>query len=230
MGNKHIYSNIMTDEYDYSETSGNSYTSNRSERDIWIDFKQGSDSALAYIYRNYVQSVYNYGFQIIRDEDFVQDCIQDLFMDMIKKRNKLGDVQNIKFYLFTAIRRRILRKIKKERGVHIEKLNNHSEETFEIISSPEVIMINNQVDEKKQQLLSMACKRLTEKQREAILLYYYEGFSYKQVAEILGMSKVKSVRVLIYRTIDILQSHLLSVKDQIFILLWILLEVNSIIR
>jgi RNA polymerase sigma-70 factor (ECF subfamily) len=230
VGNKRIYSKIKVEEYNYSEAPDKAHTNNRSERDIWIEFKQGSDSALAYIYRNYVQSVYNYGFQIIRDEDFVQDCIQDLFMDMIKKRDKLGDVQNIKFYLFTAIRRRILRKLKKERRHPIEQLDNQTNEKFEIVSSPEVIMINNQLDEKKQQLLSMACSRLTEKQREAILLYYYEGFSYKQVAEILGMNKVKSVRVLIYRTIDILQSHLLSVKDQIFILVWIFLDVNLFLR
>ncbi len=188
----------------------------QSESEIWMEFKNGSDSALSYIYRRYIQYLYNYGCQLTRDEALVQDCVQELFVDLIRNRKKLSNVHHIKFYLFTSIRRKILRKLIKERRRNEESLEPKMVERFEIVSSPEHKMINEQLDKEQHHLLSLACERLTERQREAILLYYYEGFSYKQVAEILGMSKAKSSRVLIYRAIEVLQSHLLKFKDQLF--------------
>ncbi len=194
---------------------------NCSEREIWINFKEGSDSALSYIYRKYVNHLFNYGCQINSDEELVQDCIQDLFLDIIRNRQNLADVNVIKFYLFTSLRRKVLKKLKIQRNHPTEEIIDQNEVRFEIISSPETIMINEQLTKDKCRLVNFACQKLTEKQREAILLFYYEGFSYKQVAEIMGMGKVKSARILIYRAIDVLQISLIKVKDQLFLLLFL---------
>jgi RNA polymerase sigma factor (sigma-70 family) len=198
---------------------------NCTEREIWTDFKEGSDSALSYIYRKYVNLLFNYGYQITNKDELVQDCIQDLFMDIIRNRQSLADVKSIKFYLITSLRRKIFRKIKQERNHPADDINDQNEARFEIISSPEAIMINEQLTEDKSRLINIACQKLTVKQREAIILFFYEGFSYKQVAEIMAIGKVKSARVLIYRAIDALQSSLIKVKDQLLLL--ILLFSNS---
>jgi len=97
----------------------------------------------------------------------------------------------------------------------MEEINEQNAAGFEIIISPEINMIDQQQSEEKRRILSKAFQKLTEKQREAILLYFYEEFSYKQVAEIMGMGKVKSTRVMIYRAIKVLQSSLIKVKDQL---------------
>jgi len=209
----------------FSKSVDNSNYQSYSEREIWIDFKEGSDSALSYIYRNYANHLFNYGCQINNDEELVRDCIQDLFIDIIRNRKNLANVNVIKFYLFTSLRRKILRKLQKQRNHPTEDINYQNEARFEIISSPEALMINEQLSEEKCRLIDFACQKLTVKQREAVLLYFYEGFSYKQVAEIMGMSKVKSARVTIYRALDILEIALNKVKDQLFLLL--LLFANS---
>ncbi len=188
-----------------------------SEREIWLDFKDGSDSALSYIYRNYANHLFNYGCQINKNEELVRDCIQDLFIDIIRNRKKLANVNAIKFYLFTSLRRKIIRKLVKHRNHPTETINNNNEVQFEVISSPEAIMINEQLTDDKCNILNSACQKLTVKQRESILLYFYEGFSYKQVAEIMGMSKVKSTRILIYRALNVLENVLTKVKDQLFL-------------
>ena len=225
MESKHLNPVLKLPESGFSKPVENTNYQNCSEREIWIDFKEGSDSALSYIYRKYVNQLFNYGCQITREDEQVQDCIQDLFMDIIRNRQRLADVQSIKFYLITSLRRKIFRKIKQERNHSTDEINDQNEARFEIISSPEAIMINEQLTEDKRRLINVASQKLTEKQREAIMLYFYEGFSYKQVAEIMGMGKVKSVRVLIYRAIDALQSSLIKVKDQLLLL--ILLFSNS---
>ncbi|NJN24762.1 MAG: sigma-70 family RNA polymerase sigma factor [Cyclobacteriaceae bacterium] len=214
---------LNTDPYSGTFTTGtetgHAKSSLPSEREIWMEFKHGSDSAFTYIYRQYLQILYNYGRQILNNESLLQDCIQDMFMDIIRNRKNLADVQSIKFYLFTALRHKIFRKLKKEKNTCHNQLDEAMEAGFEIMSSHEAKMINNQLDEDKQRLLNLACDKLTKKQREAILLYYYEGFSYQQIAQIMGMNKVKSVRVLIYRAIDVLHGHLILVKDQLLLFL-----------
>jgi len=119
--------------------------------------------------------------------------------------------------LFTCLRRKILRKLNKQRKHPTEEINYKNEAGFEVICSPESVMIKEQLAKDKCEILNTACQNLTKKQRESILLYFYEGFSYKQVAEVMGMSKVKSARILIYRALNILETTLIKVKDQILI-------------
>ena len=73
----------------------------KDEAGIWNDFLSGDDSALSYIYRCYANSLFNYGKQFA-DTEVVQDCIQDLFYDLIKSRKKLAKGVSIKAYLFRA--------------------------------------------------------------------------------------------------------------------------------
>ncbi|GJM27436.1 MAG: DNA-directed RNA polymerase sigma-70 factor [Cyclobacteriaceae bacterium] len=196
----------------------------RSEREIWIEFKQGSDSALSYIYNKYIDVLFNYGCQINNSEQLVQDCIQDLFMDLIRSRERLADVNSIKYYLFTSLRWRVLKSLKKERKFLSNEFDGTTEKGFDIISSPEDRMINEQLSKEKRRIITLACQKLTKKQRECILLYFYEGFTYKQVAEIMGMGKVRSARVMVYRALDSLQAYLKHAKDQLTILTSLLIS------
>lgn len=215
---KFLNQHLSSHESGFSIPVENSTYKNRSEKEIWIDFKEGSDSALSYIYSNNVNQLFNYGCQINNDEELVCDSIQDLFMDIIRNRKNLADVNVIRFYLFTSLRRKIIKKLKKERSHPTEEIKDQNELRFEITSSPETKMINEQLTEDKCRLINIACQNLTKKQREAILLYFYEGFTYKQLAEIMGMGKVKSARIMIYRTLNVLQSTLSKVKGQLLLL------------
>ena len=54
--------------------------------------------------------------------------------------------------------------------------------------------------------------KLTLRQKEAVLYFYYEGMSYKEIADIMDLQKVKSARKLIYRSIDTLRKDLQAMK------------------
>ena len=53
-------------------------------------------------------------------------------------------------------------------------------------------------------------KELSKRQREAIILFYYEGFTYAQIAVIMGYRNTKQVRKIIYRAIDKLKTNFVS--------------------
>src|SRR5690606_624756 len=73
---------------------------NKTDADIWNAFNKGDELAFNYIYRMYASPMYQFGAQISKDEFILQDCIQNIFIDLRRKRGGLSKVQNIKAYLF----------------------------------------------------------------------------------------------------------------------------------
>jgi hypothetical protein len=55
----------------------------------------------------YYPKLYAYGIKLVPFSDFVRDQIQDLFINIWQNREGLGDVSNLKAYLFTSLRRKL---------------------------------------------------------------------------------------------------------------------------
>ncbi len=178
------------------------------EQLIWENFKKGSQKALTYIFRNYSNFLFNYGFQFTNDRSLVKDCLQDLFLDLIKQRKNLASTTSIKFYLMKSLRNRIIHALTKDQKREAVELANFEENTaFQVTISSEVKMINGQLDDARKKLIENKLNELPPLQREAILLYFYEGLKYSEIAELLGI-RVKSSRALIYRSIESLKAIL----------------------
>src|SRR5262245_24498141 len=76
---------------------------------LWTAFRMGDEKALVSIFDRFTKLLYNYGYKIVREEDVVKDAIQDLFIELWKNRETLGDTTSIKFYLFKSLRRKLIR-------------------------------------------------------------------------------------------------------------------------
>lgn len=167
---------------------------------IWNRFKAGDESSLIYIYRNYYGLLFNYGCQVLSEKETVQDCIQELFIYLIDNKSKLGNVRSIKAYLIVSLRRRLLKSVNKSgRTISIREEDSFAIEFIEN-STPLLSIIAKEKAEQIQNVLN----RLSVQQREIILLYFYEGFSYIEISEVMEI-KVKSARELIYRAIKKIQ-------------------------
>ncbi len=173
-----------------------------SDSQLWNEFLKGSDSALETIYRQYVNVLYNYGRQFSNDTDLVRDAVQELFCDLIQSRERLGTTTSIKFYLLASLRNKLVRKVKQEGK--FSSLNDFGGD-FQIDFASDSDTLRELCLNQSGELLQEAFNKLPVKQREAILLYFYEDVSYEEIAEIMEMTKVKSARALIYRALDSLQ-------------------------
>ncbi|MEN7548011.1 sigma-70 family RNA polymerase sigma factor [Rapidithrix thailandica] len=176
------------------------------EQALWADFKQGDNQAFMTIYTRYCQTLYAYAYQFRPEEAYLKDVIQELFLHLKKNRETLGEVKSIKAYLFSTIRRRLLKENKKERNLPFFSLSDHHK-GFQITLSPEVLMIQEQTAQNRKNQLENALNKLTARQREAILHFYYEELSYEEVASVMGLRNVKSARKLIYRALDALKKE-----------------------
>lgn len=187
----------------------------KEEAAVWNDFLKGSDIALASIYRNYVHRLYNYGRQVLNDDEIVCDCIQDLFYELIRTRQKLGKTTSVKNYLYASLRRRLIRYRKGEPKLIRENL---AEGHFKLSFLKEKHKHLEYCSEEQIALLEKACNALPERQREAIILYFFEELSYAEIAEVMNIGKIRSTRALVYRAIDSLRNILDTMKDDFIVL------------
>ena len=177
----------------------------KTDLEIWRAFKADSEVAFAHIYKEYFHTLYRYGSQFTRDRNLIKDAIQDLFMELLKKRKKLSDTTSIRYYLFKSLKINMISKLKNRRNAFSEEMTGFE---FGLTLSAEDKIINSQLDQEKKERLHIALKKLKKSQREVIYYYYFENLELPQIAALLGFSNPKSAQNLLYRSLTRLKESL----------------------
>jgi RNA polymerase sigma factor (sigma-70 family) len=171
-----------------------------SQTSLWNRFQQGDRTAFAAIYDAHINDLFHYGMHFCQDNERVKDCLQDLFQDLWSSRDHLAEhIQNIRYYLISSLRRRLLRALRNER----RRQELHDFE-FELTPPQENTLIQQETLAEQQRQLQQALMTLSRRQREAIYLRFYQGLSYQEVADIMEM-QVDSVYNTISKAIGILR-------------------------
>lgn len=174
----------------------------RTDAEIWENFMTGDDDAFVYIYNNYVNKLLRFGRQFASNE-LVKDAIQDLFLYLKKRKKKGKEISRIAPYLYKSLYRMIIAKLEYEKKF---KAHEHPEsKNWEINISRETKLISMENQEELSNQLQESLNKLSVKQRQAILLYYYEGLTHDEISDIMDLSNKSSVRKLIQRGLDSLQ-------------------------
>lgn len=179
----------------------------KSDLEVWNSFNKGDEMAFNYLYRTYAGVLFQFGCQFSKDQMLVQDSIQNLFISLRKKRGSLSEVSNIKGYLLRSIQREVLR-IGKKTSSKMVLDDSQMDSFFQIELSPETSFIQRESADQRKIQLQEALKKLTAKQRQAILLFYEEELSYKEIAQVMDFNEVKSARKLIYRALSSLKEFI----------------------
>lgn len=176
-----------------------------SDKEIWDDFREGKSYALSHIYYKNIQILYSYGKKISDDDNLIKDTIQDLFFDLIRTRNNLGETDNIKFYLMCAFKRKLISNFKKNNSRLL------FDEKMEWLST-RIDSVENDIVEKENQLqneelIKKALGELSPKQREILYYRYTCEFEYEEICKIMSI-KYDSARKQVFRAIKVLKEIL----------------------
>ncbi len=85
-----------------------------SDASLWKQYRSGDEAAFIFIYKSHFDALYRYGRQFTPSNELVEDAIQDIFVEIREKRNKLDITSSIKFYLFKALKRKIVKLIERD--------------------------------------------------------------------------------------------------------------------
>lgn len=175
---------------------------------LWNDFRSGSKEAFEYLYRNYVSVLYNYGFKICQDKMLTKDAIQEVFLALLSKYDKVNLTNAIKFYLFKSLRIEIFKKLKAEQRF-TDLLSVDVD--FNMEYSAEEKMIEDEITMIRIRELAQVIEVLPRRQKECIYLRFYEGMTYQEISDIMGI-EVSSVYKMLYKAIEKLYENL-AMKD-----------------
>lgn len=167
-------------------------------------FLRGNKSAFEYIYFRFVQDLFSYGSTICSNKDLLKDLIQDLFLEIWNRRENLSETNNIKFYLFKALKFKVQHALKSENKK--SQIDSGTIETEWEISVEESI-IEDQVIQEKRDRLFKSYHRLPARQKQVLNLLYFENLNYEQVSELMDIN-VSSVYTLTWKAISSLKKYL----------------------
>lgn len=175
------------------------------EKELWDEFRAGKEGAFEKVYVLVIEDLYSYGFHLVRDKALVEDEIHNLFVYLYDKRQNLGQTSSIKFYLFRALRRRImLAKELTDQYVSTETVSDFTE--FSLSASAESAMIDADGENERRAQVQKLLNTLPKRQKEVLYLSFFEEFSHKQIADLMQI-EVETVYNLLYRALSKLREY-----------------------
>lgn len=163
----------------------------------WEAMIKGDQNAFGKLYESYFKLLYNYGRKICSDSSRVEDCIHDLFVDLWRYRASLSSTTSVRFYLYRSLRRKIVRD--KDEVLKLYDDASFIEEVIHLSSqSPEFDIIQTESRDHKTAQLRKLLNDLSPRQYEALVLHFYDEFSYEEIAAILNINE-QSARNLVQR-------------------------------
>ncbi len=183
---------------------------------LWQAFKKGDSSAFEQLYKKYFKDLGRYGLRLNPDKDLVEDAIQDVFIDLWRRKEFLSDVENVKLYLYRATRNQFNRTIQKDIFEGSEDINNFLDYLGTLSSEQE--SIENESNQIRTRSIQNAMNNLSNRQAEAIHLRFYQGLSLDAIALIMKIQK-QVVKNLLSKSYIILKISLKNLISTILIFL-----------
>jgi RNA polymerase sigma-70 factor (ECF subfamily) len=145
--------------------------------------------------------------RIIPDENIARDLVQEVFVDIWRRRNDLKITTSVKAYLRTAARNKTLNYVRDQK-MTFEDQERHSDIQSNQVSA------NDQLEaDELQAIIDRAIDELPERCRLVFSLSRFEELSYKEIAEQLDIS-TKTVENQISKALKLLRNSLAPYIDK----------------
>ncbi len=147
------------------------------------------------IYEKYKKVLMNITVRIVQNKSDAEDILQTAFLRLAQRH-----IKNEK-KAFSYLVKTVVGRAKNKRYRKRPQDDTHPEI---IVLSPEQNVLNQELKE----MIEKAVEKLPYKERIILIMKKYEGFSHKEISEILNI-KEGTVRVLLYRAVRKLEKILL---------------------
>lgn len=86
-----------------------------SDEKLWESCLKGDKEAFRELYCRFYALLRNYGIKLFPDKNLVEDCVQDIFINLIQNHTSLSPTANVRGYLLKALRHKLYDTIEKNR-------------------------------------------------------------------------------------------------------------------
>lgn len=144
--------------------------------------EDGEPAALKFLFDHFYGMLFSYAAKLLRRDALAKDALQNTFADLWQYRSRLSPDVAVKPYLIRAVRNHCAKLLRKHGPfAEIETLGQ-----LLCFEPEELKLAGNTALQKKK--LADALNSLSPRQREIVFLKYYEGLSYREIAEVLDIN------------------------------------------
>jgi RNA polymerase sigma-70 factor (ECF subfamily) len=169
---------------------------------------EGDQAAFLELYQRYREPIFRFAYRLLGSVEIAEDVTHDCFLSLIRKpENFRPERASLKTYLFAAARNLALKHFRNQgREAGMDEVTQEPEE------SPRRGPLRRLLDEELASQVREAVFSLPPLQREALILFEYEGLSLSEVAEIAG-ADVGAIKARLYRAREGLKRFLRPYLD-----------------
>lgn len=154
----------------------------------------GDQAAFLALYDRYRQPIFRFAYRLLGSVEIAEDVTHDCFLSLIRKpENFRPERASLKTYLYAAARNLALKHFRNQgREAGMDEVISEPQD------SPRRGPLRRLLDEELAAQVREAVFGLPPLQREALILFEYEGLSLSEVAEIAG-TDVGAIKARLYR-------------------------------
>lgn len=173
---------------------------------MWNEFRSGNHTAFTQIYQNYVSLLYNYSTSITPDRELIKDCLHDLFVELWKNHQNLGETTSIRYYLMASIKRKLVRHLETNQR-YAQHHETYYMENPDFVGSHENRLVAFEEEKFSADLLNESFRYLTKRQKEAVSLKFFQDMDTDQISAKMNINP-QSVYNLIFGALRVLKEHI----------------------
>ena len=156
------------------------------EIQLWEALRSGEQAALQQLYMSYYKGLLQYGLRYTDDRDTLKDSINNTFLYFWEKRESIGNANHVGNYIFKSYQRQLVKDLNNTNKFETLLENNEDTDTVDV---EEFQFIIRQEENTRVNILKNAILQLPKRQRELVLLRYYEGLSFDEITLRTNLSK-----------------------------------------
>ena len=155
-----------------------------------IRTKRGDLEAFEYLLSFFEKPIYNYCLKILKNPDNAKDITQDTFIKVYTHRKEIDPEKNIKTWIFTIATNTAYDFLRAKKRKNETSLDEQGETIAGVKTYYRDEGLISDVEK--------ALDQINTGQKNALLLYYQQGFQYQEIAEIMGVP-INTVKTYISR-------------------------------
>ena len=175
-----------------------------------LRIQQGDREAFTQFYKLHQTTMYLAAYHLLRDEEEANDILQELFSDVWQRADRIDIKGNIKGYLYTLLRNRILTGLNRKK--HFEEYIDSylAYERQSVCNTDETILVRELEDIFREKI-----NKLPPKMREVYELSWYDQLSNREIAVRMNISE-GTVKQHKHQALRILRSKLQRLVSILF--------------
>lgn len=174
-----------------------------------LKVKTGDLDKLGLLFERYNKKLFHYFYRLTWRRDISQDLVQGVFERILKYRHTYENDGSFATWLFQVARNHHIdhyrrnRKLVDDENFDPEKLADDRQQEHDFESE----------GDRELRLLKQALEQLDETKRETLVLSRFQGFKYKEIAEIMDCTE-SAVKVRVFRALNELKEIITELRNK----------------